>query len=199
MSRAGLTRDLVVRTAAELADAHGLDAATISNVARHHGVKAPSLYSHVAGTADLHAELAALALTELADRGDRALAGRSGHDALAAFADAHRDYAREHPGRFEAAGRLGQATSPSLAEPGARVSSQSLAVLRGYDVPEPEQVHAVRLLASVVRGFVELEAGGAFAHIDPPAEESWRRALDAIDLVLRGLAPRPSTRPRASR
>ncbi len=190
MSRVGLTRDVVVRTAAELADEHGLGAVTISSVARHHGVKAPSLYSHVAGTADLHAEVTALALSELADRGDRALAGRSGYEALVAFADVQRDYAREHPGRFEAAGQLGQATTPALAEPGARVSAQSLAVLRGYDVPEPEQVHAVRLLASVVRGFVQLEAGGAFAHSDPPAEESWRRALEALDLVVRGLTRR---------
>ncbi len=184
-TRAGLSRELVVRTAADLADEHGLRAVTVSSVARRLGVRPPSIYSHLGGADELATEVTVLALTELADRADRALAGRSGREALTALADVHRDYARAHPGRFEAAGHLDQAVTPALAAVGARVTEQSLAVLRGYAVPEAERVHAVRFVAGLLRGWVELEGGGAFSHREPPADDSWHRALDALDAVLR--------------
>ncbi|WP_425580472.1 TetR-like C-terminal domain-containing protein, partial [Streptosporangium amethystogenes] len=52
---------------------------------------------------DLKTRIALFALEELADRVAAALAGRAGKDALAAFANVYRDYAREHPGRYTAA------------------------------------------------------------------------------------------------
>lgn len=183
-ARVGLSRDGLVRTAADLADEVGLREVTLSALARRVGVRAPSLYAHVRDGADLHAGVTLLALTEIADRTDRALAGRSARAALVALAGVQRDYAREHPGRFEAAGRLDVEVTAALAEVGARLSEQSRAVLRGYDVPEPEHTHAVRFVGSAVRGFVELEAGGSFAHSDPPPEASWARVLDGLDLVL---------------
>ena len=43
------------------------------------------------------------------------------------------------------------------------------AVLRGYDLTEPDQTHAVRLLGSVFHGFVTLELAGGFSHSAPDA------------------------------
>ncbi len=68
---------------------------TVSALARHFDVKVASLYSHVRNSQDLKTRIALLALAELADRGATALAGRAGKDALAAFANVYRDYARE--------------------------------------------------------------------------------------------------------
>lgn len=186
MTRAGLDRARVVATAAGLADRDGAAALTVSAVARELGVRPPSLYSHVAGAQELRAAVAALALTELADRVDRALAGLAGADALVALADAHRAYAAEHPGRFAAAGAAGAGlVDAELLGAGRRHADHLLAVLRGYAVPAEEQVHAARLVGSLLRGFIELEGGGAFAGSSPPAEESWVRALEQLDAVLR--------------
>ncbi|WP_139979601.1 TetR/AcrR family transcriptional regulator [Nocardioides litoris] len=196
MSRAGVTPARIVGTAADLADADGLAAVTLSAVARVLGVRPPSLYAHVAGADELHAALTALALDELADRADRALAGLAGRDALAALAQVHRDYAREHPGRWAAAGALDRPVTDDLARAGARHHDQALAVLRAYAVAPAEQVHAVRLVASVLRGFVQLEAGGAFGHSDPPPDGSWERALDALDAALRTWPPVERSRDR---
>lgn len=184
MTRAGLTRAVVVDTAARLADRDGLAALTVSAVARELGVRAPSLYGHVDGAEDLRAGVSTLALTELADRVDRALAGRSGRDALIALADEHRAYAGEHPGRWAAAGVLDPA-APGLADAAGRHAAQQRAILRGYAVPEADQVHAVRLLASVLRGFVDLETGGALSGSEPAAEASWPVLLDRLDHLLR--------------
>ena len=181
--RAGLTADRLVHAGAELADAEGLDAVSLSALARHFGVRPASLYSHVAGTDDLRTRLALLALEEMADRAAVALAGRSRGDALVALADTYRDYAREHPGRHAAAQlRLDPETARASAGP--RHAAMSRAVLLGYAVPEPDRTHAVRLIGAVVRGFVDLELGGGFDHSEPDAESSWRRALDALDTLL---------------
>ncbi|WP_033341891.1 TetR/AcrR family transcriptional regulator [Catenuloplanes japonicus] len=184
MARAGLTTELVAQVGAELADEAGFDQVTPSALARRCGVKVASLYSHVAGGHDLRVRIAVLALDELADRAAEALAGRAGRDALIAFANVYRDYALAHPGRWAAAQmRLDRDTA---AKSGAiRLSQMTRALLRGYDLPEAEQAHAVRLLGSVFNGWVSLEAGGGFSHSDPEPAESWTRALDGLDTLLR--------------
>jgi AcrR family transcriptional regulator len=183
-TRPRLNRHRVIAVAADLADDHGLHMVTLSAVAREVGVRTPSLYTHVRGSDDLRAGLAALALGELAERGQHALAGRAGRNALLALANVHRDYAREHPGRFEAAGALDVPLTPELETAAAHVADQTLAVLRGYPIPTKDRVHAVRLVASLLRGFVELETGGAFTGRAPSSQKSWARVLDTLDRVL---------------
>ena len=184
MARAGLTTQRLALAGAELADEAGFDAVTPSALARRCGVKVASLYSHVANGQDLRVRVALLALDELADRAADALAGRSGRAALIALANVYRDYAHAHPGRWAAA-QLRLDPPVAAASAGVRLAGMTRALLRGYDVPESEQTHAVRLLGSVFSGWVSLEAGGGFAHSEPGSAESWTRALDALDAVLR--------------
>ncbi|MER6026011.1 WHG domain-containing protein [Streptomyces sp. NPDC001851] len=184
MARAGLTTERLVRAGAELADEVGFDQVTVSAVARRFDVKVASLYSHLRNSRDLKTRIALLALEELADRAADALAGRSGKDALGAFADVYRDYAREHPGRYTAA-RHPLDPETAAASAGARHAQLTRAVLRGYDLAEPDQTHAVRLLGSVFHGYVSLEAAGGFSHSAPDSQESWTRIVDALDSLLR--------------
>lgn len=189
MARAGLTTERVVRAGADLADEVGFEQATVSELARRFDVKVASLYSHVKNSQDLRTKIALLALDELADRAAAALAGRAGRDALVAFADVYRDYAREHPGRYAAA-RLRLDPETAAASGGVRHSEMMRAILRGYDVPEADHTHAVRLLGSVFHGFVSLEGHGGFDHSSPPSAESWARILDVLDSLLNDW-PRP--------
>ncbi|NEB34535.1 TetR/AcrR family transcriptional regulator [Streptomyces sp. SID14446] len=184
MVRAGLTRERLTRAGAELADEVGFDQVTVSALARQFDVKVASLYSHVKSSHDLKTRIALLALDELADRGATALAGRAGKDALTAFANVYRDYAREHPGRYAAA-QLRLDPEAAAASAGARHSQMTRAILRGYDLAEPDQTHAVRMLGSVFHGYVSLEMSGGFSHSAPDSQESWSRVLDALDSVLR--------------
>ncbi|MGW7436250.1 TetR/AcrR family transcriptional regulator [Streptomyces sp. NPDC054849] len=184
MARAGLTTERVIRAGAELADEVGFDQVTVSALARRFDVKVASLYSHVKSSQDVKIRIALLALDELADRASEALAGRAGKDALAAFADVYRDYAREHPGRYAAARtRLDPETAAASA--GVRHARMARAVLRGYDLTEPDQTHAVRLLGSVFHGYIGLELGGGFSHSAPDTQETWERIVDALDALLR--------------
>lgn len=184
MARAGLTAERLTRAGAELADEVGFDQVTLSAVARRFDVKVASLYSHLASSHELKTRIALLALEEMADRVAAALAGRAGKDALTAFADVYRDYAREHPGRYAAAQlRLDPATAAASA--GVRHAQMTRAILRGYDLAEPDQTHAVRMLGSVFHGYISLEMGGGFSHSAPDTQKTWSRMLDALDALLR--------------
>lgn len=188
MARQGLTAERLTEVGAELADEVGFDQLTVSAVARRVGVQAASLYAHISGTGDLRARVALLALEKLADLVSEALAGRAGTDALVAFADAYRDYARAHPGRWASMQTpLDPATAARSAGP--RIAAMTRAILRGYDLDGEEQTHAVRLIGSVLRGFIDLEAAGSFDHTAPAPAVSWRRTLVAVDTLLRAWPP----------
>ena len=184
MGRVGLTTERLVRAGAELADEAGFAEVTVSALARRFDVRVASLYSHVKNSQDLRTRIALLALEELADRAADALAGRSGKDALTALADVYRDYAHEHPGRYAAA-QLRLDPETAAASAGVRHAQMTRALLRGYDLEEPDRTHAVRLLGSVFNGYVALELGGSFSHSAPDTDETWARVLDALDALLR--------------
>jgi AcrR family transcriptional regulator len=184
MGRVGLTTERLVLAGAELANEVGFEQVTVSELARRFDVKVASLYAHVRNSQDLKTRIALFALEELADRAADALAGRAGKDALTAFANVYRDYGREHPGR-SAAARLRLDPETAAAGAGVRHAQMTRAILRGYDLKEPDQTHAVRLLGSFFHGYSSLELAGGFEHSLPDSEETWIRLLDALDALLR--------------
>ncbi|GAB3555912.1 AcrR family transcriptional regulator [Actinopolyspora lacussalsi] len=184
MPRAGLSAERLIGEAAELADEVGFEQVTVSALARRFGVRVASLYSHLDGSHDLRTRIALLALEELTDRAAAELAGRAGRDALAAFADVYRDYARQHPGRY-AASRYRLDPETAAASAGVRHARLLRSVLRGYDLTGDEQTHAVRLLGSVFHGYVSLELEGGFSHSAPDSGQSWARIVEVLDALLR--------------
>lgn len=184
MPRVGLTPELLVTAATELADDVGFPEVTLSALARRFGVRTASLYAHVDDLEHLRTQVAVRSLTELADRIAADLAGRSGRDALAALARTQREFAVAHPGRWQATRhRLDAATARTSAGP--RIAELHRAVLRGYALPDSEQVHAVRLVGATIHGYLDLQQSGSFDHSRPDAEQGWERAVDALDTLLR--------------
>ncbi|MFD4986989.1 TetR/AcrR family transcriptional regulator [Streptomyces sp. NPDC058374] len=190
MARVGLTTERLSQAGAELADEVGFDQVTVSALARRFDVKVASLYSHVRNSQDLKTRIALLALEEMADRAADAVAGRAGKDALTAFADVYRDYAREHPGRYAAA-QFRLDPGAAAASAGVRHAQMTRAILRGYELAEPDETHAVRLLGSVFHGYVSLEASGGFSHSAPDSGETWTRVVDSLDTLLRNWPAQP--------
>ncbi|MGC0373913.1 AcrR family transcriptional regulator [Streptomyces sp. SAI-229] len=181
--RAGLTTGRLVAAAADLADEAGYENVTLSALARRFGVKDASLYAHVRGLRDLRVRMALLAGGEMTDRIAAAVAGRTGKEALAAFADAYREYALAHPGRYTATQiRL----DPSLASgsPAMRRTAEVVhGLLRAYGLDEPDLTDAVRLLRSTFHGYCALESSGAFG--DPrDLRASWDRVVEALHIAL---------------
>lgn len=185
MPRAGLDQAAVVAAAAGLADEVGLANVTMGSLAERLGVRAPSLYKHVNGQADINRRIGILALTELGDALRDALQGRSGRDALSAAARTIRAYVAEHPGRYAATIRIntGLPDDP-LALAGARVLDSLAAVLSGYPIDPADTVHALRFLRSLFHGFAAIEAAGGF-QMDTDIDASFDWLIGFVD---RGLS-----------
>lgn len=163
MPRAGLDPAAVVAAGAALADDVGLAGLTMGSLAERLGVRTPSLYKHVGGQEDLNRRIAALALSEAADAVGDAVQGYAGRDALAAAARAFRAFVVEHPGRYAATiGVEPYGPYDPLAVAGQRVLGAFTAVLRGYEIREPDVDHALRMLRSLCHGFATLQAANGF-------------------------------------
>jgi len=180
MGRAGLDRDAVVAAAAALADADGLEALTLARLAATLGVRAPSLYAHVGGLADVRRRLAARGAQELAGRIQGAAAGRARRDALAAVAEAYVAFARERPGTYAAMQRAPAPGDPDGTAAAAALLDAVTSVLRGYGLEADDAVHAIRILRAALHGFVSLEAAGGF-ELPVDLDETFRRLVDLLD------------------
>ena len=192
--RAGLTRASVTEAGAALVDEIGFDQLSMGLLAERLGVKTPSLYKHVASQADL------------AHR-DR----RPGHDRV------RRRHPRRHPGpgrqrrpRRRGAGdadlraraprpvrrrqrrpadRARRPADPAID----RVIASWAAMLRGYHLDPDQEIHALRMLRSMLHGFATLEVAGGF-QVDAPVDDSFTWMIDFIDQGLRSLQG-PDKRP----
>jgi AcrR family transcriptional regulator len=175
----------VVAGAATLADEIGLANVTMGLLAERLGVRAPSLYKHIDGQADLNRRIATLALTEVGDALRDGLQGTSGRDALEVAARTLRAYAIEHPGRYAATTRM-DPTGPDdpLVAAGDRVLGSLAAVLGGYDLDPADTLHAMRMLRSLLHGFALIEAAGGF-QMDAAVDDSFAWLVDFVDRGLR--------------
>lgn len=162
-TKRGLTLELIIAAAAEIADRDGLAALSLASLASNLGVRSPSLYNHVDGQAALRRELgmhaASILATDLVD----AIGGRDGAAALRAAALALRDYAHRHPGLYAS---LLPAPTPdqdpvlaaALLVPVTVVGS----VLVEMGVDSEIVISLIRVFRAAVHGFVDLELRGGF-------------------------------------
>lgn len=183
MSKQALNEQTVIRRAAELADAEGFATVTLSAVARSLEIQPPSLYSHVRDLGALRDGITVLALGELADAVAEEIGGRSRGEALRGYALAHRQYMNAHPGRWDSLQRR-SGSSAARTPAAARIARVTQSMLHGYDIPERDRVHATRLVASMLNGFLTLERTGSFDHSEPAADESWGEILRRLDSLL---------------
>jgi AcrR family transcriptional regulator len=174
VARRGLDAEQVTDAAVAVADADGLAAVTIARVAADLGVRAPSLYNHVASRGALIEAVARRGYAEATAALQDAAVGRSGPDAIRAVAIAYRAYAHAAPGRYAAT----QRALPG--EPGAAAMVAVMSgALRGWKLQGDEEIHAIRALRSALHGFVILELGDGFA-IDLDLDESYARLVETL-------------------
>lgn len=187
ISRAGLSRSVVVRAAADLVNAEGAEALIINRLARELHVQPPSLYNHIAGLGELWRQLALLNVMALGDCLIAAAVGRSGPAGILALAQAYRAYVKEFPGLYQAnlraSGNLRQ-PDPELEAAEERVVRTALALVESFGLNGEGAIHAVRALRSAVHGFATLEVAGGFG-LPLDLDESFRRL---IEMIIRGLA-----------
>jgi AcrR family transcriptional regulator len=189
--RAGLNTDRVVAEAMELADEVGLDQLTLAALAVRLGVRQPSLYKHVASLDALRRLISMRGKTEVAEVLSQAAVGRARDDALVAMAHAWRAWARDHPGRYQAAER---GAAPGDAEHDAvsrRTIAVVAAVVEGYGLDGDDAIDAIRAYRSALHGFFSLEGNGGFA-FPQSVDRSFDRLVRALVLALSSWSSTPA-------
>lgn len=178
-ARTRLSRELIIRTAADLLDRADGREVTLAQVADALGVRTPSLYNHIDGQDDLHRGVAVFAVRELGARIAHAAIGKTGDAAVLAIGHAYRQFARERPGLYRASLRApGPDQQDLIAASGAILAVLRL-VLDVYGLAEADQVHAIRGLRSLLHGFVSLELAGGFG-LPVDLDQSFHRLLQTF-------------------
>lgn len=160
-----LHRELVVKTAAELADAEGWAALTMSRLAKELDRHVSTLYAHVESLADLRREVALLAMDELAEEVWRAALGAVKGDALRAIAVEYLAYARRHPGRVAAMVQV--PPDDEVAAKGVRLAEPVRATFRSFGLDDDAVVTAHGIFSALVTGFA---ARGGDVSLDPAVD-----------------------------
>jgi AcrR family transcriptional regulator len=182
--RAGLDKAAVVQAAADLVNAEGLEALSITRLAGKLGVQAPSIYNHVGGLPDLRRELALAGHRLLAERMAEAAIGRTGPEALLAAAEAYRSFIKENPGVYAAGLRASgtlEIVDEDLRKAEERVLRIVMAIVSSFGLEEEDGLHAARGLRSLVHGFATLEISGGFG-LPLDLDESFRRLIRLLIL-----------------
>ena len=162
--------DAITAAGVEILETRGLAGLTMQAVALAVGVKAPSLYKHVADRDALVRLVADAAAATLA-------AHLTDRDSVAALARGLRKWATSHPELF----RLvfsGHGSLQVVALAGAPV----LSVARDL-VGEAEELAAARLITAWATGFISMELAGAF-QLGGDVEEAFEYALKRLTATL---------------
>jgi AcrR family transcriptional regulator len=175
--RRGLNRQAVVEAAAELMNQDPTRELTLAELARHLGIRTPSLYNHVGSLEELRQDIAVYGARELADRLGSAAIGRSGETALVAMAWAYRDFVINRPGLHAATQRAPEPGQTALQAAAESVLEILKRVLEPIGLSEKEQIHAIRALRAMVHGFVSLEQAGGFG-LPVDLDESFQYLVD---------------------
>jgi AcrR family transcriptional regulator len=176
----------VIATARDLLEAEGIDGLTMRRLGDELGMRAPSLYKHVAGKPDLELGLIELAMEESGDTLHRAVASRSA-DPVGALLTAYRAMGLTHPNLYRLLTAGGFPRERLV--PGLEAWAGEPFFLA---VGEPSLAQA---LWSFAHGTLILELDHRFLG-GSNLDRTWRAGADAFTVARRALveAPGPGTR-----
>lgn len=147
-------------------------------VARHIGVRAPSLYKRFANRAALLVAVELEVLDELAGLINRAAAVTSPEAQLRAIAKSHRRFAHAHPKLYGLV-MSGETVHDAAATEARRRATLPMINAFKLLVGDKEALPAARVLTAFLHGFVSMELANEF-RLGPGVEEAFRRGLDLI-------------------
>jgi AcrR family transcriptional regulator len=173
------TSQAILDAASRIIESGGLEALTMGAVARAVGVRAPSLYKHVADRSGLIRAVAEQVASELA----AAIATGSASDpdpraAVRAMAQAHRAYVHAHPNCY---GLLFAHLLPESMPDAALVARVGLPIVDRMEelVGPGRALEAARTLVAWSHGFVSMELAGAF-RLGGDVDAAFRFGVEAL-------------------
>lgn len=173
----GLTKDLIVAEAVAMIEAQGLDAFSLRELAARLGVRAASLYNHVANIDELYTAVGETVMGQVHDVLSAAIAGKQGDEAVWALAEAYYRFGKENPELYKATIAMRNKEDEALRGPFKETLAPFYSALEAYHLPPQEVVAMHRMLRGLIHGYLMLQEAGYFTQplIDPSA--SYRLAV----------------------
>lgn len=184
MSRNGLTKDIILQTAAQIIDKGGKENLSLKVLADNLGVRSPSLYNHFNSLSDLYSSLMLYGWKHLETCVMQAAIGKSKDDAIKSMCAAYLDFATKHIGLFDIMQSYNQHVSQEAEEATSSLITTIRQVLTAYNLSEENEVHVIRLFRSFLQGYVYLVKHDSFGKTIS-INESFEIA---IDIFLNGLS-----------
>ncbi|MEH7095361.1 TetR/AcrR family transcriptional regulator [Neobacillus vireti] len=160
--KVGLELSAILDTAGEIADHQGMSEVTLANLAKKLGIRPPSLYNHFDGLPGLRKKLAIHGIDQLYEELAAAANGAAGTEAVLAMSKAYVNFARKHPGIYDATLLAPNPEDEEVQEAGGKIVDLSVRVLQSYHLQGEQALHTVRGLRSILHGFAALEQKGGF-------------------------------------
>jgi AcrR family transcriptional regulator len=158
----GLEISYIIEAAGEIADQYGVQEVTLANLAKKLGIRPPSLYNHFDGLTGLRKKLAIHGMEKLYKVMADAAIGVSGTEAVLSVSLAYVNFARKHPGIYEATLLAPDPEDVDVQQAGEKIVDLSVRILQAYHLEGESALHAVRGLRSILHGFSSLEQKGGF-------------------------------------
>jgi TetR/AcrR family transcriptional regulator, tetracycline repressor protein len=171
--QAALTKDLILRTAMDIVDEHGLHALTIRRVADALGVYPTAINWHIGSKDQLVIDASGLVFEALQLPDDKAHGWK---DWLRLTAVSYRDSMHSHP-NFALV--IGNQLAPSL--PALPFVERVLRVLNDNGLQGEALLKAYNAYVGCLIGWVSLELSSSRSAAEPPTEETHLAMLDRLD------------------
>ncbi|KAA3644594.1 MAG: TetR/AcrR family transcriptional regulator [Chloroflexi bacterium] len=184
-----LTRQVVVETAARLVDQAGsFEAISLAQLAAALDIRVPSLYNHVDGLKGLKYALTIYWANEFHRYVNETIQGKSGREALIAFAKTYRQSAKDHPGLYPLMLRAPEEHEEELAAIHTQFLNTVMLMLGSFGINGDQALHAIRGFRSLLHGFVSLDQVGGFGmplDLDHSYELLTNMMIDGLEQLAR--------------
>ncbi|MBZ0266209.1 WHG domain-containing protein [bacterium] len=183
MPRRTDTKERMLVIAVKMVNEEGWDSLNLHRLAKKLGIKTPSLYNHCKSLEQLRHQLIYKAHDELLEALRIAADGKAGKEAIISWAHAYRKYGKNNPGLLPAIAISTDNLPPlnwdDLPEKSANelFLNEAMRILKPFKLDENEMVHILRMLRSMVHGFVVLEQSAGFG-LPQDSNESFTWMMD---------------------
>lgn len=162
---------------------------TLTDAAGILRIKPPSIYNHFRGLGDLKNQISILALDQFEQALAPSLRFTHKRQALSSFMIAYRNFALENPFLFEAAQFGLMSKEKKILAKSHELARMSEKLMDAFSIPSDRRIHALRILRSLLGGFIQIELNKSFQLKEDP-DQSFQSLIDFTITGLEGLGGR---------
>ncbi|MCG6145700.1 TetR/AcrR family transcriptional regulator [Leptospira bandrabouensis] len=174
-----ITRESVLDLAWDLIMEQGFAEFRLASLAENLGIRTPSLYNHIRDLEDVRREMKRRSLQILGDRLSlENLNPNQGRKRIPEFLNLYRSFAKSHPNMYPLT--IESTESDLELKPlGDRILFLCMEVF-GFQSLDETAVHRIRILRSLLHGFIVLEEAGGFGRTES-IEDSFQKITESLE------------------